>query len=93
MFNINIKDIKEKIKTLTKKDIADFAMKYNVFLSKPELEFVYDLVKNNNQEILNNPKKFNLNKYKSAFSEENYLKLNNLYNKYSTYLNLIQINN
>lgn len=91
MFNISIKEIKEKINYLSKKDIADFACKYNIFLSRNELDFIYDFIKNNNQEILNNPKNFNLNLYKNKFSEENFTKLNNLYNKYIGYLNLINL--
>ena len=91
MFNISIKEIKEKIKKLTKEDIVNFSFKYNVFLSKNEIDFVYDFIKNKNQEILNNPKSFNLNLYKDKFSQENFIKLTNLYNKYSGYLNLIRL--
>ena len=91
MFNINVRDLQEKIKILTQKDIFDFATKYNIYLNKSELNFVYNFVKNNNQEILNNPKSFNLSLYKKEFSEENYTKLINLYNKYSNYLNLIKL--
>lgn len=91
MFNVSVSEIKEKLKKLTKEDIVNFAFKYNVFLSKKEIDFVFDLVKNKNQELLNNHKSFNLNLYKNNFSEENFKKINNLYNKYSGYLNLIQL--
>ena len=77
---------------LTKEDIIAFAKKYQVYLNKQELDFVYQFIKNNNSEVLNNPKSFNLNKYKNNFTEENYNKLNTLYNKYSNYLSLIQLN-
>ena len=76
MFNISMEKIKEEIKKLTKEDIVNFGKKYNVYLNKKELDFVYDLVKNNNQEILSNPKGFNLT----------------IYNKYSNYLQLLNIN-
>ena len=92
MFNISMEKIKEEIKKLTKEDIVNFGKKYNVYLNKKELDFVYDLVKNNNQEILSNPKSFNLTKYKENFTRENYQKLSNLYNKYSNYLSLLNIN-
>lgn len=92
MFNISIKNIQEKINILTKEDIASFAMKYNVFFSRNELDFIYSFIKNNNQEVLKNPKAFNIDLYKNKFSEENFKKLKNLYNKYSGYLNLIQLN-
>ncbi len=92
MFNISMTKIQEEIKKLTKEDIVNFGKKYNVYLNKQELDFVYNLVKTNNQEILNNPKSFNLTKYKNHFTEENYQKLTVLYNKYSNYLQLLNIN-
>lgn len=91
MFNIKKNEINEHIKKLTKEDIFSFASKYNLYLSKEELEFVYSFVKNNNQNIINNPKSFNLNNYKNKFSENNFQKLSNLYKKYSDYLNLLNI--
>jgi len=91
MFNISKKEINEHIKKLTKEDILEFATKYNIYLSKNELDFIYSFVKNNNQEIINNPKSFNLNNYKNHFSENNFQKLNILFNKYSNYLNLINL--
>ena len=90
MFNISKKNIIENIKKLTKEDIFNFASKYNIFLSNNELEFVYNFVKTNTS-LLNNPKSFNLNLYKDKFTKNNFDKLTNLYNKYSNYLNLIEL--
>lgn len=91
MFNISIKKIEEEIRKLNKEDIINYSKKYNVYLNKKELDFIYSFIKNNHREFLNNPQSFNLANYKSNFSEENYVKLNNLYNKYSSYLKLIQL--
>lgn len=91
MFNVSKKEIKEKIKKATKEDIFEFATKYNIYLSKNELDYIYSFAKNNHESILNNPKSFNLNNYKDNFTETNFNKLTNLYNKYSNYLNIIKI--
>ena len=63
MFNISKKEINEHIKKITKEDIFNFATKYNIYLSKNELDFTYTFVKNNQEIILNNPKNFNLNNF------------------------------
>lgn len=91
MFNINKNDLTNHIQKLTKEDIFKFAEKYNIYLSKQELDFTYSFVKNNYNKFITNPKSFNLNNYKNNFSESNYNKLTNLYTKYSNYLNIIKI--
>ena len=78
------------INKLTLNDIYSFATKNNVILSESEANFVFNFIKNNYQEILNNPN-LDIDKYKSNFTEENFNKIKKLItfysNKYSKYLN------
>ena len=91
MLNIKKSEIENHIKNISKEDIFKFAEKYNIYLSKKELDWTYSFVKNNYNKFIDNPKSLNLNNYKSNFSEINFNKLTNLYNKYSNYLNIIKI--
>jgi len=91
MLNIKKSEIENNIKNISKEDIFKFAEKYNIYLSKQELDWTYSFIKNNYNKFIDNPKSLNLNNYKSNFSEINFNKLTNLYNKYSNYLNIIKI--
>ena len=91
MLNFKKSEIENHIKNISKEDIFKFAEKYNIYLSKKELDWTYSFVKNNYNKFIDNPKSLNLNNYKSNFSEINFNKLTNLYNKYSNYLNIIKI--
>jgi len=91
MLNIKKSEIENHIKNIFKEDIFKFAEKYNIYLSKQELDWTYSFIKNNYNKFIDNPKSLNLNNYKSNFSEINFNKLTNLYNKYSNYLNIIKI--
>lgn len=80
MFNI----IERYMCRLTKDDVNAFALKNNVNLSEEELAFTYTFVKKNWKIMLSNPNSFNLERYKSHFSEENYQKINHLLKEYLT---------
>ncbi len=74
------------IRGLTQDDVNKFALNNNIRLTKQELDFTYLFIKNNYQEILNNPGTFDFGKYKSKFSADSYKKINQLINKYSAFL-------
>ena len=82
--------IEKYIQNLTKEDIKAFAIKNNVYLNSQELDFTHQFVKKNWQEILKNPNQLHLERYKNQFSEENYLKIQNLIplylKKYASFL-------
>ena len=80
------KIIESYIINLTRDDINNFSIKNNINLSTSELDFVYFFIKNNYEEILNNPNGFDFNKYKGNFSEESFNKINTLISKYISYL-------
>lgn len=68
---------------LTREDINNFALSKNVFLSENELNFTYDFVKKNWEQVIKNPKLLHLERYQNHFSPENYIKIQKLFNEYS----------
>lgn len=78
MYNI----IERYIKNLSKEQVNNFALKNNVNLSGLELDFLYVFIKKNYKEILANPNILNLDRYKTKFSEENFVKIKKLFNEY-----------
>ncbi len=78
MYNI----IERYIKNLSKEQVNNFALKNNVNLSGLELDFLYVFIKKNYKEVLANPSLLNLDRYKTKFSEENFVKIKKLFNEY-----------
>ena len=74
------------INNISKNDINTFALKNNIKLSNNELDFIYNFVKNRYKEIISNPNSFNFTKYKNNFSNENFIKINGLINRYKMLL-------
>lgn len=75
------KIIKSYVMRLTKNDIINYALRNNITLTNSEIEIIYSNIKNNFDEILNNPIAV-LNKYKSQLSNTTYNKLYELYTIY-----------
>lgn len=80
MYNL----IERYMNKLTIQDVKNFALKNNVNLSEEELNFTYEFVKKNWSTLLSNPNMFHFERYKDKFSEENYLKINQLIKEYLT---------
>ena len=78
--------IEPYINNLSKNDINNFALNNNIKLNNNELDFIYNFIKSKYKEILNNPNNFNLVKYKNNFSNENFIKINKIVNKYKMLL-------
>lgn len=78
--------IEPYINNITKNDINSFALKNNINLNNNELEFIYNFIKTRYKEVLNNPTNFSLTKYKNNFSNENFVKINGLINRYKMLL-------
>ena len=70
------------INNMSKDDIIKFAKKNNLNVTNHEIDFVYTFIKNNYQKVLKNPDSFNLALYKNEFSNDNYMFIENLINKY-----------
>ena len=75
------KFIKYYINHLTKEDIIMYAKKNNVILNSNELEIIYYNIKNNYNELFNNPLNV-LNSYKDKLNTTTYNKLYELYTIY-----------
>lgn len=75
---------------MTIQDVKNFANSNNVILSQEQLVYVYNLIKNDWKQILNNDT-FVLNKIKEKFDNETSKKIEKLYYeykaKYKNYLN------
>ncbi len=82
MFNV----VESYINKITKSDINNFAIKNNINLNSNELDFIYNFIKTKYKEVLNNPNSFNLVKYKNNFSNENFIKINAIVNRYKMLL-------
>ena len=78
MFNL----IARYMERLKKEDVLNFADKNNVSLSEEELDFTYLFVKKNWDKILRNPNLLNFDRFKDRYSEENFIKIQKLYQMY-----------
>ncbi len=78
MYNI----IERFIQKMTKEDVNNFAISKNINLSSDELDYIYEFIKKNYQTMLQNPKLFNIERYRSHFSEENFPKINKVLQEY-----------
>lgn len=80
--------IENFIINLKKEDIINFANKNNLKVTNHEIDFVYSFIKSNYKQVLKNPNSFDVSLYKNEFSNENYIFLNNLINKYKRFLSI-----
>lgn len=78
--------IEPYINNIRKSDINNFALKNNINLNNNELDFIYNFIKTRYKEVLNNPNNFSLSRYKNNFSNENFVKINGLINRYKMLL-------
>ncbi len=76
--------ISRYIEKLSIEQVNNFAISKDISLSEDELKFTYDFVKKNWENVLSNPNLLHLERYKNKFSEENFVKINKLFNEYST---------
>lgn len=80
MYNL----ISRYMSKLTRDDVNNFAISKNVNLSENELNFVYDFVKKNWEQVIKNPKLLHLERYRNQFSPENFAKIQKLFMEYSS---------
>lgn len=74
------------INNMSINDFNEMALKQGITLSKSELDFSYNFIKDNWLEIFNNYDEFDFSDYKNKFSDENYEKIckliDDMYAKY-----------
>lgn len=82
--------IKRYIDNMSIHDLNNLAISKGIGLNDEELEFSYNFIKKNWQNILSNKGLFDIDKYKDRFSDDNFRKIKDLYKemlfKYSSYL-------
>lgn len=66
------------INNMTMEQFNSMALDNGIKLSKNELEFSFNFIKNNWKEVLANQDSFDLSKYKDKFSDDNYKKIEEL---------------
>ncbi len=76
------------LNNLSISDINSLAIKHDIYLNDQELSFIYNFIKDNYYDLVNNPNNYNLSDYKNSFTNENYIKLNNLIKNYKEKYNL-----
>ena len=79
MYNL----IKAYMGRITIDDVNKFAISKNVYLSPDELNFVFDFIQKNWEQVIRNPQLLNLERYKDHFSTENFEKIKRLFLEYS----------
>lgn len=79
MYNL----IEKYIKNMTISDVKNFTLKKGANLSENELNFTFNFIKSNYQNILKNPSLLDLERYKNKYTKENYEKLVKVFNEYS----------
>ena len=80
MYNL----IKAYMGRMTVQDVNNFAVSKNIYLSGEELQFVYEFITKNWEQIVKNPKLLNLDRYQDRFSKENFEKIKKLFLEYSS---------
>lgn len=73
------------MQNLTKDKVKEVGLKNDIILNNNEVNFIYLYLKDNYQSLLRNKDNFSLEQYKTKFSEENFVKINNLIAKYINY--------
>lgn len=74
--------IESFVNNMKREDIIKFANKNNLSATDAEVDFVYSFIKSNYKDVLKDPNKFDITLYKNNLSNENYLFICNLINKY-----------
>ena len=74
--------IGQYIDKLTIDNINDFGTKNNIFLSKKELEVLFDIVKNHYEEVLYQDDSIAKKRLKENLTADNYQKIITMYEKY-----------
>ncbi len=69
-------------------DLNNLAIKHDIYLNDNELNNAYKLIKDNYLNIIDNPDNYDINNYKNYFTNDNYIKINNLINIYKSKYNI-----
>lgn len=72
--------IKNYVEKMTMDDVNNYALKNDIHLSQEELLFTYNFIKKNYEILYSNPY-IDLSKFKSKYSEENFIKISKLIEK------------
>ncbi len=84
---MNNEMIKKYASNIQKKDILDFAQKEGINITESELNTLYNVIKNNADDLLSEDFYSYIKKYKEKFSPSLYSKIIEKYEKYKGFIN------
>lgn len=70
------------INSLSVQNIIDIAKSKNINLSLNEAEYIYNFLKRNKEDLINNPLSYNIENYKNNFQPDNFIKIKQLIDEY-----------
>lgn len=79
--------IKNYASNIERKDIVDFANKEGVNINEAELNTIYNMIKNDQEQILTGDFYQYIKRYKNSFNEGLYSKIIEKYEKYKNFIN------
>ncbi len=74
--------INNYLKHLKKDDVNKFALSKNIILNDEELDFTYDFIVKNHEELLKNPNLFDIDRYQSYYSPTTFEQIKKVYIEY-----------
>ena len=74
--------INKYLNNLTKDQVNSFALSKNIFLNDEELDFTYNFIIKNHDEILNNPNLFDIDRYQGYYSPTTFEQIKKVYIEY-----------
>ncbi len=84
---MNNEMIRKYASEIKKSDILEFVSKEGINITENELSTLYNIIKNESDEILNNDFYSYIKKYKDKFSSSLYSKIIEKYEKYKKFIN------
>ncbi len=80
--------IKKYIEKIEKKDIIEYALKENIYITENEMNLILELLKNDTDIILSDQFPKYIKEYKTFFSDELYNLIIEKFNKYKGFIGL-----
>ena len=74
--------INKYLNNLTKEQVNNFAVSKNIILNEEELDFTYNFIMKNHEEVLKNPKLFDIDRYKNYYSPTTFEQIKKVYIEY-----------
>ena len=74
--------ITKYLNNLSKEQVNEFALSKNIILNDEELDFTYEFIKKNYDEILKNPNLFDIDRYQGYYTPSTFAQIKKVYIEY-----------